>query len=79
MYGHLGRLSVGIMYAATGYKVLNFRHGIDESIRQLADLSKQVGRSSLRSKLKDRLLAECETAETGIREELGRSARQAGT
>jgi hypothetical protein len=77
MYGYIGKHCVGIKYPDTGYKVLNFRYGIDESIRQLADLSKKVRRSSSRFKRKDRLLAECETAEAGIREELARTGAPA--
>lgn len=69
MYGHIGRLSVGIMYRNTGYKVLNFEYGIEEALRQIGDLREKVQRSNLPSDVRDRLVAECEAAVGIIKKE----------
>lgn len=69
MYGHIGRLSVGIMYRDTGYKVLNFEYGIGEALRQIGEVREQVQRSSLASDVKDKLAAECEAAVGIIKKE----------
>jgi len=61
-FGHIGKLSVGIMYGVTGYKVLNFIYGIQEALRRIGELSEQVQRSVLPRNVTDKLVAECEAA-----------------
>lgn len=69
MYGHIGRLSVGIMYRNTGYKVLNLKYGIEEALRQIGDLREKVQCSNLPRDVKDKLAAECEAAVGIIKKE----------
>lgn len=69
MYGHIGKLSVGIMYGVTGYKVLNFKYGIQEALGQIGDLREQVQRSILPRNDRDKLVAECEAAVGIIKKE----------
>jgi hypothetical protein len=69
IYGHTGKLSVGIMYGVTGYKVLNFRCGIEESQRQIRNVREQVQRSAFTPDVRDRLLGECDAAVSIIQKE----------
>lgn len=69
MYGHIGKLSVGIMYGVTGYKVLNFKYGIQEALRQIGDVREQVRSSILPRNVRDNLVAECEAAVGIIKKE----------
>lgn len=45
LYKEIGKLSVGIEYADSGYKVLDFRVGIDESIKKLRSLQSSLRQS----------------------------------
>lgn len=72
MYRDIGKLSVGIMSGVTGYKVLNFRYGVQEDLKRIGDVREQVQRSTLSRKVKSKLLAECEAAVGIIRNEQAR-------
>lgn len=47
LYKDVGGLSIGIEYGINGYKILNFRFGINESIKRLSSLRESISRSSL--------------------------------
>ena len=69
MYGHIGKLSVGIMYGVTGYKVLDFKYGVHEALGQIGNLREQVQRSILPRTVRDKLVAECEAMVSIINKE----------
>jgi hypothetical protein len=69
MYGHIGKLSVGIMYGVTGYKALDFKYGIQEALGQIADVRKQLKGSTLPRNVRNKLVVECEAVAGSIKKE----------
>lgn len=47
IYKGLGELSIGISYSETGYKVLDFRTGLEGTIQRLRSLKRQIQKSSI--------------------------------
>lgn len=56
IYKNVGRFSVGIEYGLTGYSILDFRFGINESIKQLSSLRESISKSSFEESKVSRFL-----------------------
>lgn len=69
LYKNIGELSIGIEYAETGYKVLNFQFGMDESIKQLQSLQKSISQSSFNKTKVSELIKTIENAIKTIEKE----------
>lgn len=68
LYKDIGRLSVGIVYGS-GYKILNFQFGIDESISQLCSLRQSLRQSSFKNSKVSKLLNEIDNVILTIKKE----------